>query len=163
MNAHRLIILSALLISLVGVVCCQSEMNGTTTEVMPSVTVMDQTAVGNSMIANVTVAKVISDGPGWIVIQNDLFGRLGGVIGYAHVDNGSNSNINITFDPFVATDSLFAVLYYDREATGLFTYPTIDKEHGANGQIVMEPFRVGTMWDAMLMNLTQMARDASAE
>lgn len=81
MNIHRLIALSILLASLVGTVLCQSAENETA-GIIPSLTVADQTAVGDSMVANVTVAEAISDGPGWVVIHNNLFGHPGG--GWIH-------------------------------------------------------------------------------
>lgn len=167
MNPHRLIILSILLASLAGVAYCQSEMNETTganetTGITPSVTVVDQTAAGNSVIANVTVAEAVSDGPGWVVIHNNLFGHPGGVVGYTHVDSGISSNVSVTIHSFVATDSLYAVLHSDSGEAGVFEYPVIDTEQMAEGQIVIRPFNVSTSWDAMLMNLTAMAEDAVA-
>lgn len=162
MNIHLLIALSILLASLAGTAYCQSEDNETA-GITPSLTVMDQTAIGDSMLANVTVAETISDGPGWVVIHNDLFGHPGGVIGYTHVDSGSSKNVSVTIHSFVATDSLFAVLHYDRGEAGVFEYPAIDTEQRAEGQIMIKPFRVSTGWDAMLMNLTQMAEDADSE
>jgi len=160
MNIHRLIALSILLASLVGTVLCQSAENEKA-GITPSLTVADQTAVGDSMVANVTVAEAISDGPGWVVIHNNLFGHPGGAVGYTHVDSGNNSNIVVTIHAFVATDNLFAVLHYDRGEIGVFEYPTIDTEQMAEGEIMIKPFTVSTSWDAPLMNLTQMAEDAS--
>lgn len=158
MNIHRLIALSILLASLAGSVYGQSGDNETT-EITPSLTVMDQTAIGDSMLANVTVAGAVSDGPGWVVIHNDLFGHPGGVVGYAHVDSGNTSNVSVTIHSFVATDSLFAVLHYDRGVAGVFEYPAMDTEQMAEGLIVIKPFRVSTAWGGMLMNLTQMAAE----
>ena len=168
MNAHRLIILTVLLVSLTGAIYGQSDMNVTnvadeTAGITPSLTVVDQDAVGDSMLANVTVAEAISDGPGWVVIHNNLFGHPGGVVGYIHVDSGRSSNVSVTIHSFVATDSLFAVLHYDRGEAGVFEYPAIDIEQRAEGQIMIKPFRVSTSWDAMLLNLTQMAKDAGTE
>jgi hypothetical protein len=168
MNVYRVIALSILLASLAGIAYCQSEMNETTganetTGIAPSVTIMDQTAAGNNMIANVTVTEAVSDGPGWVVIHNNLFGHPGGVVGYTHVDSGISSNVSVTIHSFVATDSLFAVLHYDRGEAGVFEYPAIDTEQMADRQIVIKPFSVSTNWNAMLMNLTQMAEDARTE
>ena len=159
MKIHRLIALSILLTSLAGSVYGQGEDNETT-GITPSLTVMDQTAIGDSILANVTVAGAVSDGPGWVVIHNDLFGHPGGVVGYTHVDGGASSNVSVTIHSFVATDTLFAVLHYDRGLAGVFEYPAMDTEQMAEGQIVIKPFSVSTDWDAMLMNLTQMAEDA---
>jgi len=156
MNTHRLIFASVLLISLAGIVCCQNSMNETTTEIRPSLTVVDQTAAGNAKIARVTVQEVISDGPGWIVIHNDLFGYPGGIVGYAHVDNGSSSNVKIIFDWQSATDVLFADLLYDRGVAGSFEYPVVDTVQGAE----VKSFHVFTRWNSMLMNLTKEAIEA---
>jgi len=58
MNIHRLIALSILLASLVGTVLCQSAENEKA-GITPSLTVADQTAVGDSMVGP-------SRGGGWI-------------------------------------------------------------------------------------------------
>ncbi|MFB3764569.1 MAG: hypothetical protein ACE14P_04905 [Methanotrichaceae archaeon] len=159
MNVHSMIILFALFVSLAGIAYGQNEMNNATTGITPSVAVMDQAAVGNNITANITVAEVISDGPGWIAIHNDLFGHPGGVIGYTHVNTGRNSNVPVIIHTFVATDGLLAVLHYDRGMPGTFEYPAVDIEQRASGQIVIKPFSIKATPNIMLMNLTQMARN----
>lgn len=161
MNTHTLIALSIFLASLAGTAYCQSEDNETT-GITPSITVMDQTATGDNILANVTIADVVSDGPGWVVIHNNLLGHPGGVVGYTHVDSGNNSNVSVTIHSFVATDNLFAVLHYDRGEAGVFEYPAIDTEQMADGQMVFGPFNASTSWGEMLINLTQRAEDARA-
>jgi hypothetical protein len=156
MEWHNMITLFALFISLAGIACCQSETNNTTTGIMPSVAAMDQAAVGNNITANITVAEVVSDVPGWIAIHNDLFGHPGGVIGYTHVNSGRNGNVPVIIHTFAATDGLFAVLHYDRGVPGAFEYPAIDIEQRANGQIVIKPFSIKSTRNITLMNFTQM-------
>lgn len=55
----------------------------------PVVTVKDQEYNGTSVI----VADAFSQGPGWIVIHNQVDGNLGPAIGYTHINSGDNKNI----------------------------------------------------------------------
>ncbi|RME87448.1 MAG: hypothetical protein D6770_09365, partial [Anaerolineae bacterium] len=55
----------------------------------PSVTVMDQDIVNGT----VTVAEVVSNGPGWIVIHAQADGKPGPILGYAPVADGVNKNV----------------------------------------------------------------------
>jgi len=92
--------------------------------VTPTINVtMAQTIEGNETIANVTIDEVVSNGPGWIVVHNNLFGALGGAVGFSPVDPGTNSNVTVTIDVLAATDRLTAELHKDLGQQGAFSTP----------------------------------------
>lgn len=122
-----------------------------------SVTVKDQAVVSNGVIGNVTVEKVVSDGPGWIAIHNNIFGHPGGVIGYSPVKSGENQNVTVIIHTFVAADTLFAVLHHDYGQEGVFEYPVPDVEQRVNDKIVIEPFNI-TAENTTLMNMTELCQ-----
>lgn len=112
---------------------------GTAGNVTPSIIVADQTVAGNSIL----VASVTADAPGWIVIHNNLNGAPGGIIGFAHVNAGTTTNVSVPIDPKLATTALFAELHSDLGNPGSFEYPGPDVAViGPNGMPVMASFRV---------------------
>lgn len=125
--------------------------------VTPTINVtMNQTLEGNATVANVTIDEVVSDGPGWLVIHNNLFGHLGGVIGFSQVDPGTNSNVTVTIDTHVAIDRLSAELHKDLGQEGVFEYPVIDGPQMADGQPVTANISV-TAENFTVNNLTELA------
>ena len=146
-----------LVIVAVFAACCAGPVSAQVeADVNASVTVKDQVITGDGIVGNVTVDEVVSDGPGWIVIHNNLFGHPGGVIGYAPVEPGVNTNVSVTVHTFVATDTLFAVLHHDAGKEGVFEYPVPDVEQKVNDEIVIVPFNA-TAENATLMNLTALS------
>ncbi|NLM30378.1 MAG: hypothetical protein GX216_08140 [Methanomicrobiales archaeon] len=146
-----------LIIAAILAACCAwavSAQTEETEEVTASITVRDQEIPGDGVVGNVTVEEVVSDGPGWIVIHNNLFGHPGGVIGYAPVKPGVNENVSVTVHTFVATDTLFAVLHHDAGEEGVFEYPIPDVEQKVDGEIVIEPFNA-TAENTTLINLVE--------
>ena len=63
-------------------------------EITPSVTVSDQPLLNGA----VTVEKVVSVGPGWIVIHAHADGKPGPILGYSPVADGENSNVMVEID-----------------------------------------------------------------
>ncbi|MFB3765523.1 MAG: hypothetical protein ACE14P_09795 [Methanotrichaceae archaeon] len=112
---------------------------GTSTNVTPSIVVADQTITNNSIL----VAQVTVDTPGWVVIHNNLNGNPGGIIGFAPVNAGTSTNIQVPIDPKLATSALIAELHRDLGRQGSFEYPGPDVPVvGSNGMPVTAPFRV---------------------
>lgn len=124
--------------------------------VTPSINVTNQTIQGNATIANVTIDKVVSDGPGWIVVHNSLFGALGGAVGFAPVQSGTNSNVTVVIDTLAATDQLKAELHKDLGQPGVFEYPAVDVPQMIDGKPVSANFSV-TAENFTVKNLTQLA------
>ncbi|NLA39497.1 MAG: hypothetical protein GX882_09045 [Methanomicrobiales archaeon] len=161
MRKYWLVIVAVLAAGLVGPITAQAEPETNVTG-NASVTVSDQEIMGDGIVGNVTVDEVVSDGPGWIVIHNNLFGHPGGVIGYAPVMSGVNQNVTVTVHTFVATDTLFAVLHHDAGREGVFEYPVPDVEQKVDDEIVIEPFNV-TAENATLINLTELCPKSGTE
>ncbi len=146
-----------LIIAAVLAACCIGPVSGETDAgTNASITVTDQMVTGDGVVGNVTGDEAVSnDGTGWLVIHNNLFGHPGGVIGYAPVESGVNTNVTVTIHTVVATDTLFAVLHHDAGREGVFEYPVPDVEQMADGAILIVPFNV-TAENATLMNLTEL-------
>ncbi len=104
----------------------------------PSVSVRDQPLNG----ATVTVAQVISPGPGWIAIYSDRSGLPGALLGYTHLSGGDNRNVAVTIDPARATGMLHAMLLLDSGSYGLFEFPGPDAPVSIDGKVVAPAFRV---------------------
>lgn len=170
MNAFRWVVAVVLVISLTGAAWGQimppdnqtpaTAENVTPTmerNVTPSINVtVNQTIEGNATIANVTIDEVVSDGPGWIVVHNNLFGALGGAVGFSPVDSGTNSNVTVTIDILAATDRLTAELHKDLGREGVFEYPAVDIPQMVDGQPVTANFSV-TAENFTVKNLTELA------
>jgi hypothetical protein len=103
-----------------------------------SVTVSDQ-AIEDGMV---TVATVVSDGPGWIVIHADEDGSPGPVIGQAQVSDGTNDDVSVEIDAGMATETLYAMLHEDTGEEGTYEFPDGDPPVQVEGSVVVEPFTV---------------------
>ncbi|MHB1296085.1 MAG: DUF7282 domain-containing protein [Anaerolineae bacterium] len=104
----------------------------------PSVTVNDQAVENDS----VTVASVVSDGPGWIVIHNSTDGAVGADIGFSAVADGENTDVVVEIDPDLATETLFAMLHTDEDPVGTYDFPGGDPPVTADGEVVNVAFEV---------------------
>jgi heme/copper-type cytochrome/quinol oxidase subunit 2 len=104
----------------------------------PAVTVNDQ-AVQDSRL---TIAEVVSEGPGWLVIHLNADGKPGAVIGYAAVKDGENKDVVVAVDAKRATGGLFAMLHTDAGVVGTYEFPGPDVPAMAAGGMVNVPFKV---------------------
>ncbi len=137
------------LLKLVGMVmlvvvlaACSSGGSQTTPQATPtmtsSVTVNDQSVAGGS----VTIADVLSVGPGWIAVQADNNAQPGAVLGETAVTNGDNPNVVVKIDATKATGVMYAVLYGDAGQIGTFEPTGADKPQTVGGQPVQPIFNV---------------------
>lgn len=107
--------------------------------VTPSVSVADQPVVDGT----VTVAQVVSDGPGWLVIHAQADGRPGPILGYSPVVDGANSNVLVQIDLTSATITLYAMLHTDAGVVGTWEFPGgADTPVAVDGQIVSPAFNL---------------------
>ncbi len=105
----------------------------------PAVTVSDQAIVNGQ----VTVDKVVSDGPGWIVIHAQADGKPGPILGYSQVSDGENDNVAVQIDATQATPVLYAMLHTDAGIIGTFEFPNgADTPVSVDGQVVTPAFNV---------------------
>lgn len=114
-------------------------------QMSPAVEVSDQPVLDGT----VTVAKVVSEGPGFIVIHKDNgSGSFGPVIGYRWVNPGENFNITVNIDAAQATITLYAMLHVDSGEVGVYEFGTVE---GADGPVVVDgaplspPFNVAVI------------------
>lgn len=108
-------------------------------EISPSVLVADQETGGKVIIAEVNAAD-----PGWIVIHTDSDGAPGPIIGYAAVNAGKNSNVEVEIELGGATEKLFAMLHIDAGTSGTYEFPGDDAPVKVGDAVVMTPFMITT-------------------
>ena len=131
LKVHRLVFLgAALLVGLLGLQTLGAQ-------VVPSVKVMDQAVTEDS----VTIAKVVSDGPGWMVIHLDDHGP-GAVVGYSPVKAGENVDVVVKIDTYSATPRLYAMLHKDVGKVGTYEFPGADVPVKVGGMMVSPSFTV---------------------
>lgn len=109
-----------------------------------SVTVKDQEYDGTTVI----VADVFSQGPGWMVIHNQVAGNLGPWIGYTHVNSGDNKNVAVKIDPAQTTAVMYAMLHTDAGVIGKYEFPGPDVPAMLNGEMVAPSFTATVNSDA---------------
>jgi predicted lipoprotein with Yx(FWY)xxD motif len=134
--------LVGLIVLAVVLAACSSGGSQTTPQATPtitaSVTVNDQSVADGT----VTIADVLSIGPGWIAIQADNNGQPGAVLGETTVNNGDNSNVVVKIDATKATPVMYAVLDNDAGQIGTFEPTGADKPQTVGGQPIEPIFNV---------------------
>jgi plastocyanin len=105
---------------------------------MPSVGVADQPIKDDT----VTVAKVVSNGPGWIVIHADKNGAPGPVLGYAAVKDGENDDVVVKLAAEGRTETLYAMLHTDAGTVGTYEFPGADGPVAMNGKVITPAFKI---------------------
>ena len=110
-------------------------------QVTPEVEVSDQAIEDGT----VTVDRVVSDGPGWIVIHIDNNGAPGTVIGQSAVTDGENMDVVVEIDETAATETLHAMLHADLGTEGTYEFPGADVPVQVDGQVLSVAFDVTGM------------------
>ncbi len=88
----------------------------------PEVRVYDQPIVDGS----VTIERAVSDGPGYVVIYNEIEGQPGFIIGTQALEDGLNERITVRLLQSAITTQLFARLHVDTEPGDAFNFPAQD-------------------------------------
>lgn len=103
----------------------------------PAVEASDQETDGKTVV----VDKVVYDQAGWIVIHVDADGKPGPVIGWAAVQAGENTNVEVTLqESLTETTKLWAMLHTDAGTMGEYEFPGDDVPVKVDDQIVMQAF-----------------------
>lgn len=90
----------------------------------------------------VTIARIMSDTIGWMVIHADADGP-GPVIGFSPVQAGENLDVVVEVDPAQVTETLHAMLHVDDGEEGTYEFPDGDPPaRDAEGNVVNVPFTV---------------------
>ncbi len=110
----------------------------------PSVTVNDQQYDGTSVI----VADAYSQGPGWMVIHNQINGTVGDAIGETQLNGGDNTNIVIKIDPSKASPVMYAMLHVDAGTVGVYEFPGPDVPVLLNGDMLSPAFNATLLTQA---------------
>jgi len=92
--------------------------------------------------ALVLVSRVVSEGPGWLVIHAEAGGAPGPVLGWAPVREGVNRNLRVRIASSGATQYLWAMLHVDAGRQGQYQFPGPDAPVTSDGQVVMKRFRL---------------------
>jgi hypothetical protein len=108
-------------------------------EEQPSITVNDQEIQDGTVL----IERVFATQDGWVVIhrsQNDTFGED---IGFAPVEVGETTNLEVEIDLDMATETLWAMLHVDEGEPGVYEFPGADVPvRLPDGELVNEPFQV---------------------
>lgn len=108
-------------------------------QMTPSVTVSDQAIVNGK----ITAEKVVSEGPGWLVIHAQAEGKPGPILGFSPVADGENGTVVVEIDATGATPTLYAMLHTDAGEVGKWEFPDgPDAPVRVGDQIVTPPFNV---------------------
>jgi len=106
----------------------------------PSVTVSDQPIKDDT----VTIAKVVSNGPGWLVVHADKNGAPGPVLGETAVADGENTNVVVKLATEGRTETLYAMLHTDAGTVGAYEFPGDDKPVSVDGKVITPAFKVAS-------------------
>lgn len=105
----------------------------------PAVSVSDQEIDGSS----VTIAEVISSGPGWLVIHAQADGKPGPILGFSPVEDGTNPDVTVEIELAQATETIYAMLHTDAGEAGTFEFPDgPDGPVSVDGSIVTPAFQI---------------------
>ncbi|MDX2140583.1 MAG: hypothetical protein SF123_21050 [Chloroflexota bacterium] len=110
----------------------------------PSIEVSDQ-FVFNGILS---LARVVSEGPGFVAIHVDLEGTPGPLVGIAPVQAGTNENVLMLIDTTGAKPNLMAVLHADDTTIGVFEHtmnPAADLPVGGDPMATAAPFRINAL------------------
>lgn len=90
----------------------------------------------------VAVGRVVSEGPGWLVIHSEVNGAPGPVLGWVAVKPGLNRNVRVKIGSAGLTPYLWAMLHVDAGNTGSYEFPGPDAPVAVDGQVVMRRFKL---------------------
>lgn len=127
---------AALLVPAVLLIAACQTMNTGGDPSGPSVSVRDQSVAGGT----VTVARVVSEGPGWLMIHAQANGGPGPILGNARVGDGTSRNVEVEIDLARATPVLYAMLHADAGQVGVLEFPGPDVPVAVEGEVVTPAF-----------------------
>lgn len=121
----------------------------------PAVVVDDQASVNNT----VTVRQVTAPQAAFLVIQRDLVGIPGPIIGQVSVPAGMTENVVVPLTESAEPGNLlYAALYVDAGQAGIFEVPGADAPFVLNDQTIAQPFSIAAASSEQSTQLTQQAQ-----
>ena len=118
----------------------------------PSVTVNAQDVVKGK----ITVAEVVTQVKGWIVIHSDDVGSFGPIIGQSSLEAGVTTDLAVDIDVDAATETLYAMLHIDSGVFDIFEFPGPDNP-------VLEDSAPISMAFTVTINEMSMAEEGAGE
>lgn len=105
----------------------------------PTVVVNDQAALNGT----ITIEQTTVPQQAFLVIQRDLAGTAGSILGRVAVQTGTTENVVVPLAAAVAPgDQLYAALYLDAGLIGVFEAPGADTPFLLNNQLLGQPFLI---------------------
>ena len=105
----------------------------------PDLIIYDQPVVNGRLI----IDRVLSSGPGWVVVHTDDDGEPGLIIASAPLADGVNEQVVVNLGGTAVSDPLYLQLHHDDAPLGQFDFPEADLPVTVSGQVPV-PFTVGT-------------------
>lgn len=97
----------------------------------PDIFILDQPVIDGQIV----VDRVISNGPGWLVVYYDDGGLPGLIIGSAPLADGLNELVEVTIIDSAVTDQLHLQIHDDEEPIGEFNFPGADNPRMYHGRL----------------------------
>lgn len=97
----------------------------------PDIFVLDQPVIDGKIV----IERVVSDGPGWLVIYYDDGGLPALIIGSAPLTDGLNGQIEVEVSESAVTDQLHIQIHDDLEPVGEFDIPGSDLPRMYHGRL----------------------------
>jgi hypothetical protein len=88
----------------------------------PDVVVFDQPVIDGQVV----IDRVISDGPGWVVVHRDENGQPGLIIGHAALVDGLNEGVAVELIEAALTPLLYSRIHEDTTPGDAFNFPEAD-------------------------------------
>ncbi len=107
----------------------------------PAMRVPDQIVIGSDATMDMnpnpslTATQVLSEGPGWLVVHADGGGQPGAVLGFAAVEDGTNTNVVVELDSEGVTPVLYPMLHVDTGEMGAYEFGEVE---GADGPVMVD-------------------------
>ncbi len=117
------------------------------------VVVNDQDVLNDAVV----IARVASEGPGWLTVHNQQDGKVGADIGHAAVVDGFNDSVRVRIDPSKLTPTLYAMLHTDAGVVGTYEFPGADVPVVYAGAVVNVPFKAKLAVDAAAVTVQDQA------
>ncbi len=101
-----------------------SDSAGDTAAPSGTVSAADQDSDGSSLRVDSVELEGVDQG--WIAVHSDADGQPGPVVGTAAVQQGSNSDVEVTFDEPVPTGDYWPMLHVDDGEVGTYEFGKVD-------------------------------------
>ncbi len=99
----------------------------------------DQVLIEDGLL---TIKRIESERPGWVVIYNDNAGEASEILGYVQAPVGRSDDIQVTVNPYIASPTLHVRFHRDESQNDIFEFPGPDSPDMIGDETVDEIFAV---------------------